>query len=148
MTGQVVHIRGGPTGTGIVENFIFDTIAIGAVMQVLFLAMCLGYDTARPCPNNTHHLPPNASLNIYRNLTFLNMHAHYASERFLNFFGIANRKFPISGLVLENVTLGSVGQGLPPVQCIGTALGAIHNVSLSGQPLQLQALCDGNFTLV
>ena len=73
MTGQVVHIRGGPTGTGIVENFIFDSIDVGAVMQVLFLAMCLGYDTTHPCPNNTHHLPLNASLNIYRNLTFRNM---------------------------------------------------------------------------
>jgi hypothetical protein len=141
MTGQAVHIRGGPTGAGVVESFLFDRVDVGAVMQVLFLAMCLGYDTTHPCPNNTYHLPPNASLNIYRNLTFRNVRTQYASERFLNFFGIAHREPTISGLVLQNVTLGACGPGLPPVQCIGATLGAVAGVSLGGEPLQLNNLC-------
>ena len=137
MTGQVVHIRGGPTGTGIVEGFLFENIAVGAVMQVLFLAMCLGYDTAHPCPNNTHNLPAGVQLNSFRNLTFRNLRTQYASERFLNFFGVdlPGSQPPITGLVLENVTLGACGPGLPPVQCVDTVLDSAVGVSLAGQPL-------------
>ena len=138
MTGQVIHIRAGAAGSGVVEGITVDGITTGACMQVIFLAMCLGYDVTHPCPNNTYNLPAGTQLNAYRNLTFRNMRTQYASERFLNFFGVTGYE-AISNIVLEHIFVEAFNNATPsalaPVQCVGTANVSSHDVLLASTPL-------------
>ena len=133
MTGQVVHARGGPGSSGVVENILVQDIDVGSVMQVVFLAMCLGYDPTSPCPGSTAHLPPAEKLPSFRSMTFRRISARYASERFLNFFGIPDRA-QIEDIVLEDVSVGAFGasEGGPAVECSGASGVSARGVTVGG----------------
>jgi hypothetical protein len=136
MTGQVVHARGGPGSNGTIANVLVTDISAGDVMMVVFLAMCLGYDPATPCPNATAHVAAGTALPSFSNMTFRRIHTRYAAERFIDLFGIAGHE-QISGIVLEDLGVGSVGlvEGGEAVRCDGTQVAAASRVTVAGKTL-------------
>lgn len=142
MTGQVVHARGGPGSSGSISNVVVEDITAGDVMQVVFLAMCLGYDPGSPCPNATAHVPAATKLPLFSNMTFRRIRTRYAAERFIDLFGIAGRD-QISGIVLEDLTVESVGlvRGGNTVVCEGAAVASATGVAVGRRPLHGEGTC-------